>query len=206
MPLNSDYQTIVITDTGLEVLSAIITNFQNTELDLLARPEKAVAETITKEWTFPSIERNNAFFYARGSSSGVISDQGAITYMTFTSERSDSIYTVGSNYVECDEAGWYRIRMDGTADNTNGTYNDRFTVRWAIYKSTGGSYFEITGARAFSYHRNLDDGEDTATVEILEQLNANDRIAFICTVHTNHDAANDIIRVANGCRFMIEKV
>lgn len=80
-----------------------------------------------------------------------------------------------------------------TADITSGTNRSESLVR--LVKDTGSGYVEIPGSRGALYHRTLGEGSNTATVNILDDFSAGDKIK----VQIIQDSGSDTISLlANG--------
>ena len=121
------------------------------------------------------------------------------TAMTFdTEDYKDSDYTFSApgDEITIDTTGTYLITFTGSAQQTSGT---RREVRWWLeYDSLGaGSWSEVGGSRAYTYHRTSAVDQNSATIHRIMDLTATDKLRFRAssTVATGVSSAADGLRV-----------
>lgn len=108
--------------------------------------------------------------------------------------RSDSAYTVQTNQVKINNAGWYKISYK-MGVNVGGT--SRSSAAHALQKNGT----EIAGSAIWSYHRNAANGKTSAAATILVELSVNDIISIVTKQLTG-----SCVTLANSCTIMIEKI
>lgn len=118
-----------------------------------------------------------------------------ITVQFGTNIRTDSNYTYNANgEVTINASGWYRITYDVSIDVPSGS--TRTTSTTFLENNT----VEISGTRAYGYHRTSANGLDTISNSLFLNLTATN----VIRVRTNQINGGNLSTVANGCRLTFE--
>ena len=122
-----------------------------------------------------------------------------ITNNFATNVRNDGAYThntvVGGSEITINTAGWYRVAHTVSINNTSNT------------RSTASSSIEVngvlvSGSKAYSYHRNNNDGFDSSSKTMLLNLAVND----VVRVRSTSNDGQTLVTVADGCNITIEAI
>ena len=92
-----------------------------------------------------------------------------------TETRKDSLYTHNnSGVITLNEDGWYFISFDGGAGNAT----TRIQVNWRALENSTGTWEEIPGTLAATYHRITGVNENTASIHFTLNFTAGTAIKF----------------------------
>lgn len=143
--------------------------------------------------TMPSQKQD--IFYSVDASGGITIGTTETLIVWDTPSLPGDYYSSDGDYIQIEEDGDYLVRIHVTADNTGG---GRLSAEWYITVND----VEVDGTRAATYHRVLDDGDDTASITAVLTLSSGDTIA----VAGISNDSNYVVSKANGCRIMIRKL
>jgi hypothetical protein len=142
----------------------------------------------------PGFEGKRHFCHHNGNTTQALSGS-FVTALFNTDVRTDSIYSYTSGEVTVDDAGWYEVTYDIGAESTNG---DRSTMECVLQVNS----INVPGTFAYGYHRTTGEGDDTASMSTLVELNTND----IIRVRIRIEDGTGIITKSNACRLLIKEV
>lgn len=112
-----------------------------------------------------------------------------------TEESSQSGFAQSSGGVQITDAGRYKISYAASVDSTN---SNRTSVQAALHING----VELVRSRSFSYHRTVNNGEDTASKSAIITLAANDVIDLRALILSGNGAAT----IDNASNLILEKI
>ncbi len=130
---------------------------------------------------------------------------GAVILFNTTTPASDLFaFSVASGIVTVNTSGKYFITYDVTIDNT---INERTNTEIKMEIDTGSGFTVYTGSLSYTYNRNNQHGNSTASCSMLLELNVGDKIRVFATrfsgdgvIHTfaNASRLNIYPQISNG--------
>jgi hypothetical protein len=129
---------------------------------------------------------------------GLSINSGAVVGFNTTVANSDLfVFSVSSGVITCNEAGTFFVNYDVTIDSVSG---GRSVAEIYIEVDTGSGFSEYTGSKSFTYNRNANAGENTASMLMLINLSAGDKIR----VYANRIEGNaGLVTKANASRISL---
>lgn len=150
----------------------------------------------------PAVQVTAFSAYHAAGSVTIANTATAIAFDTQEVSSSDFSFTPTSDEITIATTGRYAVFFQGTGNNTGSA--TRREVQWWLEKDAlgAGSWSELGGTRAASYHRTTGNGSDTGSVHKILDLTATDKLRF--RAQSTH--ASDVVTLANGVRVGILKI
>jgi len=131
-----------------------------------------------------SLQSSFVQVYLSSNSAALTSSYAVIIFDEVPEQNTDSNVSNGVTYNTSTgeftfvRDGYYQVHADITTDVTSGS--DRSDTQSRLEKSTGGSFSQVAGTEAHAYNRNVNRGEQTMSINMIIDVNANDKIRFTC--------------------------
>tara|TARA_R100001143_G_scaffold61969_1_gene64042 strand:- start:7627 stop:8259 length:633 start_codon:yes stop_codon:yes gene_type:complete len=201
---------IDVNDTGADFASNVKTEMTNAQADLGKMSEKTATETISGDKTMSgSFERSNFIYAAHSTGTDSISFDGTKTYITWTEDRSDSIFSTSTTVVTVSDACDLVICYDGAADIGVADAGHVFDLRFGVEIDPDGvsGYSVVTGSYSpFTLRGIFGNINNASCTGIHASVSSGALVRVFAEVYGRGTSGESANLVAQACRLRMQRI